>query len=90
MRRALVMGLAVFAGLAGWASPADARLFSTTGPVIAILAGDLFLGEAEGSLGGSGTMARALGETRAFPQTRWARCKTAVPSVRRRAVSQWT
>lgn len=56
MRRMWVMGLAVFAGLAGWASPANARLFSTTGPVIAILAGDLFLGEAEGSLGGSGTI----------------------------------
>ncbi len=56
MRRIVVISLAAFAGLAGWASPADARLFSTTGPVIAILAGDLFLGEAEGSLGGSGTI----------------------------------
>ena len=50
------MGLAAFAGIAGWASPAGAGLFSITGPVIAILAGDLFLGEAEGNLGGSGTI----------------------------------
>ncbi|MEK7816128.1 MAG: ABC transporter substrate-binding protein [Pseudomonadota bacterium] len=56
MRRMLVMGLAAFAGLAGWASPAGAGLFSTTGPVIAILAGDLFLGEAEDNPDGSGTI----------------------------------
>ena len=56
MRRILVMGLAAFAVIAGWASPAGARFFSTTGPIIAILAGDLFLGEAEGNLDGSGTI----------------------------------
>ncbi len=56
MRRILVMGVAVFAGIAGWASPADAGLFSATGPVIAILGGNLFLGEAEGHLDGSGTI----------------------------------
>lgn len=56
MRRMLVTGLAAFAGLAGWASPVGAGVFSTTGPVIAILAGDLFLGEAKGNLGGSGTI----------------------------------
>lgn len=56
MRRILVMSFAAFAGLAGWASPAGAGLFSTTGPIIAILAGDLFLGEAEGNLDGSGTI----------------------------------
>src|SRR5450759_2643392 len=44
------------AGLAGWASPAGAGLFSSTGPVIAIIAGELFLGEAEGNLDGSGTI----------------------------------
>ncbi len=55
MRRMLVTGLAAFAGLAGWESPAGAGLFSATGPVIAIFAGDLFLGEAEGNLDGSGT-----------------------------------
>lgn len=55
MRRTLVTGFAVFAGLAGWAGVAGAGLFSATGPVIAILAGDLFVGEAEGHLNGSGT-----------------------------------
>ncbi len=54
MRRMLITVLAAFAGLTGWASPASAGFFSTTGPIIAILAGDLFLGEAEGNLDGSG------------------------------------
>jgi len=44
------------ASLAGWASPASAGLFSSTGQVIAIFAGELFLGEAEGNLDGSGTI----------------------------------
>ena len=56
MRTILVTGLAAFAGLAGWASPAGAGLFSITGPVIAIFAGDLFLGEVEGNFDGSGTI----------------------------------
>ena len=56
MRGLLVMGLAGFAGLAGWATPTVAGFFSITGPVIAIVAGELFLGEAEGNLGGSGTI----------------------------------
>jgi len=56
MRKLLITGSAVFAGLAGWVNPAGADLFSSTGPVIAILAGDLFLGEAEGRIGGSGTV----------------------------------
>ena len=55
MRRNLLAGFAVFAGLAGWASAAGAGLFSATGPVIAIIADDLFVGEAEGHLDGSGT-----------------------------------
>lgn len=55
MRRILVASLMAFAGFAGWAGPAGAGLFSITEPVIAILAGDLFLGEAEGNLDGSGT-----------------------------------
>ena len=53
MRRMLIMS---FAWFAGWASPAGAGLFSSTGPVIAIFAGELFLGEAEGYLNGSGTI----------------------------------
>lgn len=51
----LLTGFAVFAGLAGWAGAAGAGLFSATGPVIAIIADDLFAGEAEGHLDGSGT-----------------------------------
>jgi len=47
---------AVFTVCAAWINPAGADLFSSTGPVIAILAGDLFLGEAEGRIGGSGTV----------------------------------
>ena len=56
MRRMLIMGFAAFAGLAGWTSTAGAGFFSITGPVIVILAGDLFLGEGEGILDGSGTL----------------------------------
>ncbi len=57
MRSLLLTGVAALAVLAAWASPACAGLFSSTGPVIAILAGDLYLGEAEGNLDGSGTIA---------------------------------
>jgi len=48
--------LAACAGLAMSASVAAAGLFSATGMVIAILAGELFLGEAEGHLNGAGTL----------------------------------
>jgi hypothetical protein len=44
-------------GLAGWPSVARAQLFSSTGPVIAIFAGSLLVGEATGHLGGWGTLA---------------------------------
>lgn len=50
------MGFVVSIGLAGWTNPADAELFSVTRSVIAILAGDLFVGEAKGHRGGSGTI----------------------------------
>ncbi|MGA7986698.1 MAG: ABC transporter substrate-binding protein [Burkholderiales bacterium] len=56
MRSLLVTSFAAFAALAGWTNPAAAGLLSSTGPVIAILAGDLYLGEAEGNLDGSGTI----------------------------------
>lgn len=56
MRRFLFAGVAVAAALAGWPHPAGANIFSSTGPVIAIVAGELFLGEAEGSIGGTGTV----------------------------------
>jgi hypothetical protein len=44
-------------GLAALPLPAAAGLFSATGAVIAILAGELFVGEAEGHLNGAGTLA---------------------------------
>lgn len=43
-------------GLAAPAPPASADPFSATREVIAILAGELFLGEAEGHLSGAGTL----------------------------------
>ena len=43
--------------LASWATRADGGLLSATGRVIALLAGDLFVGEAVGHLSGAGTLA---------------------------------
>lgn len=57
MRKILTTVLAACIGLAGSATPAGAALLSATGKVIAILAGDLFVGEAEGHLSGAGTLA---------------------------------
>jgi phospholipid transport system substrate-binding protein len=57
MYKMLITGLAASIGVAGWPNLADAGLFSKTGPVIAIMADDLFLGEAEGHLSGAGTIA---------------------------------
>lgn len=57
MRKFSTAVLAAYLGLAGWATLADAGLLSATGKVIAILAGDLFVGEAVGHLSGSGTLA---------------------------------
>lgn len=57
MHKMWVTGLAASIGLAGWTNLAVADPFSAKGPVIAILAGDLFLGEAEGHLSGAGTLA---------------------------------
>src|SRR4051794_10310237 len=42
--------------LAQWSGPAAAGLFSATGPVIAMRGDELFVGEAEGHLDGSGTL----------------------------------
>jgi len=50
-----VLAACIAAG--GPAIPARAGLFSATGQVFAIVAGDLFMGEAEGHLDGSGTLA---------------------------------
>ena len=57
MRKMLTTVLAACLALAGSATPAGAGLFSATGTVIAILAGNLFVGEAEGHLSGAGTLA---------------------------------
>lgn len=43
-------------GLSAAATPVGAGLFSATGLVIAILDGELFVGEAEGHLSGAGTL----------------------------------
>jgi hypothetical protein len=57
MRKYLIAVLAACIGLAGSATAAAAGLLSATRTVIAILANDLFLGEAEGHLSGAGTLA---------------------------------
>jgi hypothetical protein len=56
MQKILVVGIACF-GLAGSAAPLSAGMLSATGDVIAIMAGDLFVGTAEGNLDGAGTLA---------------------------------
>ncbi len=57
MNRMLIACLAASFGLFGWTGAAAAELFSKTGPVIAIMANDLFVGEARGHLNGGGTIA---------------------------------
>ena len=52
----LIVVFSVCMGLIAPATEADAGLFSATGGVIAILAGELFVGEAEGHLSGAGTL----------------------------------
>jgi hypothetical protein len=54
--RTLIAGLAACAALAAWPGVTAAALFSRTGPVIAIMANELFVGEAEGHLSGAGTI----------------------------------
>lgn len=57
MRKIGITVLAACIGLAGPVTAAGAGLLSATRTVIAILANDLFLGEAEGHLNGAGTLA---------------------------------
>jgi hypothetical protein len=54
MKNILVAGIACI-GMAG-SAPAGAGLLSSTGAVIAIMAGELFMGSAEGHLNGAGTL----------------------------------
>lgn len=56
MRNTAIAVLAACIGLGVPAVAAGAGLFSATGAVIAILADDLFVGEAEGHLNGAGTL----------------------------------
>ena len=55
--KVLITVLATCIGLAGSPTQASAGVFSATGAVVAILADDLFVGEAEGHLNGTGTVA---------------------------------
>lgn len=57
MHKLWIMVLAACLGLVGPATQAHAGLFSATGMIIAMLAGELFVGEAEGHLSGAGTLA---------------------------------
>src|SRR6202049_5197488 len=57
MRKTWITVLAACIGLAGSGTVLGGGLSSATGVVIAILAGDLFVGEAEGHLSGAGTIA---------------------------------
>jgi hypothetical protein len=57
LRKVLVAAIAGCIGLAGAATPAAAGLLSATRAVIAIVDGELFVGEAEGHLDGAGTIA---------------------------------
>ena len=56
-QRLKIASLAALFGIASLVTPAGAAgLFSATGTVIAILDGELFLGQAEGHLDGAGTL----------------------------------
>ena len=57
MKKLLLAGFAASIGLAAWTGDAGAQLLSSKGPVIAILDGELLVGEAAGHLGGWGTIA---------------------------------
>jgi hypothetical protein len=57
MSKLKASGLALCIALAGWTGLGHAQLFSSTGPVIAILGTNLLVGEATGHLGGWGTIA---------------------------------
>jgi hypothetical protein len=56
MRRTSIMVLGASLVAAAGALPVEAWVLSSTGPVIAIMGDELFLGEARGYLDGSGTM----------------------------------
>ena len=57
MRKILFTVIAASLGLTGSASVAGAELFSATRAVIAVVADDLYMGQAKGHLNGAGTLA---------------------------------
>ncbi|HWM44616.1 MAG TPA: DUF3562 domain-containing protein [Burkholderiales bacterium] len=57
LRQRGASGLVLCLALGGWAGVADAGLLSSTGPVIAVLDGELLVGEATAHLAGWGTIA---------------------------------
>jgi hypothetical protein len=57
MRKMIIVVLVALAGLAGSSTLAAADLFSATRAVIAIVGGDLFIGDAIGHLSGAGSLA---------------------------------
>ena len=56
-RKLQASALALCIAVAGWTDVADAGLLSSTGPVIAVLDGELLVGEATAHLAGWGTIA---------------------------------
>ena len=56
MNKSVLAALAACVGLAGTVPVAQAGLFSAKGAVIAVAADDVYVGEAEGHLDGSGTV----------------------------------
>ena len=66
MQKMLIRVLAVCIGLAGAPSLAGAELFSAKRMVIAIMADDLFVGEAVGHLNGAGSLAIRSQKNRAL------------------------
>ena len=57
LRKTLLAVAAGYIGFAAPLTPANAGLFSATREVIAIMGGELFVGEAKGHLDGAGTIA---------------------------------
>jgi len=57
LHKIAIVAFGACAALAGSAGAPQAGLLSRTGDVIAIMGGELFLGQAEGHFGGAGTLA---------------------------------
>src|SRR3954463_2397196 len=100
VRQLWITGLVASAALAGPAGVADAGLLSAKGPVIAILAGELYVGEAEGHWNGAGTLAihsqkdpglTCAGEfTSSASSVARGSCAAAIDAPRYSAFNDWT